>query len=120
MVVGIAALAGTVAFASGFMLAMHLLYSSIIDSYLDQWARSPPHNQVVIEAGSMRWEFGCTIYPVPWQFVDEYFRSKRDAVDRGFAPVYAKEWYWDKKDRSRFCYAGMRVADEGRRIVPPG
>ncbi|KAL8915369.1 MAG: hypothetical protein Q9171_000239 [Xanthocarpia ochracea] len=88
------------------------IYDKILNTLLDQWARSPGKNQVVIEAGSLRWEFGCTIAPIPQLFLEEYFDSKRDALSRGFAPAYAREWFWDRTDRNRRCYAGMRVADD--------
>ncbi|KAL8846419.1 MAG: hypothetical protein Q9221_008501 [Calogaya cf. arnoldii] len=95
------------------------LYSYILETLLDEWANSPPQNQLVIEAGQLRWEFGCTANPVPIEFVEEYIRSKQAAVERGFAEVYAREWWFAKGDDSRRCYAGMRVAREGEEIVPP-
>ena len=95
----------------------------LLDAKLDEWAKSPPKNQVVIEAGRLRWEFGCSVEPVPWEFLEVYFRSKDAAVQRGFAPVYAKEWWFVKGDRDgdggRWCYAAMRVAREGVEVVPP-
>ncbi|KAL8735416.1 MAG: hypothetical protein Q9166_000962 [cf. Caloplaca sp. 2 TL-2023] len=95
------------------------LYSKILDSVLNSWAQSPGKNQLVIEAGKLRWEFGCTVYPIPQRFLEEYYGSKRDAVKRGFAPVYAREWFWDKADVGRQCYAGMRIVEKGRDAVPP-
>ncbi|KAL9030030.1 MAG: hypothetical protein Q9196_001804 [Gyalolechia fulgens] len=94
-------------------------YNKILDTVLDAWAKSPPYNQFVVEAGGMRWEFGCTVHPIPQQFLEEYYRSKRDAVKRGFAPGYATEWWFARDDRARRCYAGQRIVAEGGEIVPP-
>lgn len=99
--------------------ALHRLYTIILERLLDKWAKSPPQNQVVIEAGRLRWEFGCTVNPVPWEYLEEYFRSKQSAVGRGFAEVYAKEWFFANEDNSRHCYAGMRAAREGEDVIPP-
>ena len=110
------------------------LYTSILDTILDTIASKPSINQLVIEAGNLRWEFGCTIAdpnidrngettPLPARFIEEYFESKRDAVERGFASVYEKAWWWEKVDgergRERVCFAGMRIVKEGGVIVPP-
>lgn len=109
-------------------------YTSILDTILDTIASKPSINQLVIEAGNLRWEFGCTIAdlnidsngattPLPTRFIEEYFESKRDAVERGFASVYEKAWWWEKVDgesgRERVCFAGMRIVKEGGVIVPP-
>ena len=91
----------------------------ILDSLLNEWAKSPPSNQVVIEAGRLRLEFGCASEPVPWEYVEDFTRSKQDAVDRGFAEVRSQEWIWLNGDKSRRCYAGMRVAREGEDVIPP-
>ena len=110
------------------------LYTSILDTILDKIASKPSINQLVIEAGNLRWEFGCTLAdpnidsngettPLPTRFIEEYFESKRDAVERGFASVYEKAWWWEKVDgergRERVCFAGMRIVKEGGVIVPP-
>ncbi|KAL8992627.1 MAG: hypothetical protein Q9169_006948 [Polycauliona sp. 2 TL-2023] len=112
------------------------IYTHILDQVLDAMAAAPESNQLVIEAGNLRWEFGCTMVernadedgeaipvPLPTQFIEEYFESKRDAVERGFASVYEKSWWWEKVDddseRERVCYAGMRVVQKGMVVVPP-
>lgn len=95
------------------------LYQKILDALLDAWAKSPGSNQLVVEAGSLRWEFGCTMVPVPQAFLEEYFQSKRDAVERGFLPMYEREWAFNRTDRGRYCFAGMRIAEEGEDVVPP-
>ncbi|KAI4224873.1 MAG: hypothetical protein L6R36_004354 [Xanthoria steineri] len=110
------------------------LYTSILDTILNTIASKPSINQLVIEAGNLRWEFGCAIAdpnidsngattPLPPRFVEEYFESKRGAVERGFASVYEKAWWWEKVDgergRERVCFAGMRVVKEGGVVVPP-
>lgn len=96
------------------------IYKSILDSLRDWVIRSPPLGQIHIEAGSLRWELGCTVEgPMFWEFVEDYTKSKLDAVNRGFAEVYAKEWYFSTSDRKRICYAGMRLAREGETTVPP-
>ena len=101
-------------------LSLKILYNHILDALLDIWAQTPPRNQVVIEAGSVRWEFGCTVIePVPWESIRDYYTHKRDAVDRGFAPGYEKQWYFINEDRNRRCYVAMRIADVGKTIVPP-
>ena len=99
--------------------ALVRFYSLILDNCLDFWASSPPANQVVIEAGKLRLEFGCSTQPVPWEFIAEFARSHRDAVDRGFAPLFAKEWWFDNKDRHRLCYAGLRIVPEGGNVTRP-
>ncbi|KAL8669768.1 MAG: hypothetical protein Q9168_005662, partial [Polycauliona sp. 1 TL-2023] len=91
----------------------------ILDRILDTWAKSPGSNQLVVEAGSLRWEFGCTMEPIPQAFLEEYFQDKRNAVERGFLPVYEREWVFNRTDRSRYCFAGMRIAEEGVEVVPP-
>lgn len=95
------------------------IYDKTSESLLDAWARSPGVNQLVVEAGNLRWEFGCTVQPIPQLFLEEYYWGKRDAMKRGFAPVYAREWFFNRTDRSRLCYAGMRVVNEGGTAVPP-
>ena len=99
--------------------ALVRFYSLIYENCLDFWASSPPANQVVIEAGKLRLEFGCSTQPVPWEFIAEFARSHRDAVDRGFAPLFAKEWWFDNKDRHRLCYAGLRIVPEGGNVTRP-
>lgn len=96
------------------------LFSNILDSCLDLWAYSPPANQVVIEAGKMRLEFGCSMKPVPWEFIAEYAASRKDATERGFAPGFAKEWWYDNHNRRRLCYAGIRVVPDGGEVTRPG
>ncbi|KAG6991452.1 hypothetical protein G7Y79_00052g087920 [Physcia stellaris] len=100
--------------------ALHKLFGKILDNLLNKWAKSPPLNQVVIEAGRLRLEFGCAMSePVPWEYLEDFARSKQDAVDRGFAEVRSQEWIWVNGDKSRRCYAGMRVAREGEDVIPP-
>ncbi|KAL8656347.1 MAG: hypothetical protein Q9226_002696 [Calogaya cf. arnoldii] len=112
------------------------LYTHILNKFLDSIASSPNLNHLVIEAGHLRWEFGCTLTdrnlatgngeasPLPKRFIEEYFESKRDAVERGFASVYERVWWWEKVDEEReserVCFAGMRVVGGGRVVVPPG
>lgn len=61
----------------------------------------------------MRLEFGCTAEPVPWEFILDFSAAHRDAVSRGFAPVFEKAWWFDRTDRSRLCYVGIRVVPDG-------
>ncbi|KAL6717984.1 hypothetical protein ACLMJK_004069 [Lecanora helva] len=77
-------------------------------------------NQVVIEAGKLRLEFGCAMQPVPWEFIADFAASQGDAVNRGFAPVFAREWWFDNEKMERLCYAGIRVVEEGGDVVRPG
>lgn len=65
-------------------------------------------NQVVIEAGKLRLEFGCSSEPVPWDFMYAFVQYKLDAVNRGFAEEFLKEWWHEKDDQSRICYVGFR------------
>ncbi|KAI4092274.1 MAG: hypothetical protein LQ344_003518 [Seirophora lacunosa] len=95
------------------------LHQRIIGSLLERWAQVSGRNQVVVEYGSLRWEFGCTKTPIPERFLLEYFKSKRDAVARGFMPMYEKEWLFNSTNRRTYCYVGMRVGEEGRPVVPP-
>ena len=95
------------------------IYTDIVDNLLDKWASMPPRNQLVIEAGRMRWEFGCTMSPVPWEFIEAYMKSRLDAVNRGFAPAFAKQYWILRSDNKRKCYAGLRIARENSTIVPP-
>ncbi len=101
------------------LAALSRLFRIIIDNLLTVWANSPPSNQVVIEAGNVRIEFGCSVEPVPWEFVREFAVSHRDAVERGFAPLFQREWWWGGNKTGRVCYAGMRVVEEGGVAVPP-
>lgn len=98
---------------------LRFTYQKILDTLLDAWAEIPGRNQMVVEAGNLRWEFGCTITPIPYQFLKEYYESKRDAVGRGFMPVYEREWVFNRTDRGRYCFAGMRVREEGVYVIPP-
>ncbi|KAI4249938.1 MAG: hypothetical protein L6R42_008854 [Xanthoria sp. 1 TBL-2021] len=103
-----------------FYELLSTLYTYILDTVLQSLASKPDINQLVIEAGDLRWEFGCTMSePVPVRFLEEYFESRRDAVERGFASVYAREWWWEKGERKRLCFAGMRVVGEGGVVVRP-
>lgn len=95
------------------------LFSNILDSCLNLWAYSPPANQVVIEAGNMRLEFGCSMKPVPWEFIAEYAMSRKNATERGFAPGFAKEWWYDNQNQRRLCYAGIRVVPDGGEATRP-
>ena len=100
-------------------LILRVLFTKILDSALTLWANTPLTNQVVIEAGMMRLEFGCSSRPVPVEFIAEFAASKRDAVERGFAPVFAKEWWWDGEDSGRACYVGLRYVGDGGVVAPP-
>ncbi|KAI4264727.1 MAG: hypothetical protein L6R42_000187 [Xanthoria sp. 1 TBL-2021] len=95
------------------------IYQKILDSLLDAWAKRPNQNQLVVEAGNLRWEFGCTFTPMPYEFLKEYYESKRDAVERGFLPVYKREWVFNRTDRGRYGFAGMRIAEQGVDVIPP-
>ena len=73
----------------------------------------------MLEAGNLRIEFGCTKAPVPLDFIAEFAASRRDAVERGFAPAFEREWWWEKEGKRRICYVGMRVVGEGGVAIPP-
>ena len=95
------------------------VYNNILNNLLDKWASMPPQNQLVIEAGSLRWEFGCTLAPVPWEFIEAYMKSKLDAVNRGFASAFAKQYWILRSDNKRICYAGFRIARENSAVILP-
>lgn len=102
------------------------IFDLILDSALYAWASKPPANQVVLEAGNLRMEFGCTLEPVPWEFIAAFAASQRDAVARGFMGVFDKEWWFQRNGTGgagrltgRLCYVGMRIVEEGRVVVPP-
>ncbi|KAL8847172.1 MAG: hypothetical protein Q9221_007773 [Calogaya cf. arnoldii] len=100
--------------------SLHTLYQKIIDSLLEAVALSPGSNQLVIEYGRVRFEFGCTMTPIPKEFLVEYFESKRDAVRRGFAVGYEREWVFNRRwERGWYCYAGERMAEVGREVMEP-
>ncbi|KAI4230664.1 MAG: hypothetical protein LQ349_006113 [Xanthoria aureola] len=92
-----------------------------LNAIANEIARRPEMNQLVIEAGHLRWEFGCTMTePLPIEFLEKYFQSRRDAIERGFASVYSKEWWSERGEgNTRLCFAGMRVVGEGGVVVPP-
>lgn len=92
-----------------------------LNAIANEIARRPDMNQLVIEAGHLRWEFGCTMTePVPIEFLEKYFQSRRDAIERGFASVYSKEWWSERGEgNTRLCFAGMRIVGEGVVVVPP-
>ena len=100
-------------------IALARLFKQILDNVVTIWANSPPYNQIVLEAGNMRIEFGCSGEPVPLEFVAEFAASHLDAVERGFAPAFAREWWWDRTGSGKVCYAGIRVVEGGRVAVPP-
>ena len=95
------------------------IYINILNNLLDKWASMPQGNQLVIEAGRLRWEFACTLTPVPREFIEAYIKSRVDAVNRGFAPAFAKQYWILRSDNRRKCYAGLRIARENSTIVPP-
>lgn len=108
---------------------VYRIFSRILDDALTRWALSPPSNQVVLEAGNVRIEFGCAmLQPVPWEFVAEMALSGREAVRRGFMPFFQRQWWWvrngtegggEEEGEGRVCYVGIRVVEEGRVVVPP-
>lgn len=108
---------------------LYRIFSRILDDALTRWALSPPSNQVVLEAGNVRIEFGCAmLQPVPWEFVAEMALSGREAVRRGFMPFFQRQWWWvrngtegggEEEGEGRVCYVGIRVVEEGRVVVPP-
>ena len=56
-------------------------------------------------------------------FIAEFAASRRDAVERGFAPAFAKEW-WSERGargmrRGRLCYVGLRIVGAGGVAIPP-
>lgn len=77
----------------------------------------------MLEWGNLRVEFGCSATPVPVAFIAEFAASRRNAAERGFAPVFAKEWWWERgargRWRGRLCYAGLRVVEAGGVAIPP-
>ncbi|KAL8646965.1 MAG: hypothetical protein Q9226_006629, partial [Calogaya cf. arnoldii] len=89
------------------------IYQKVLDSLLDAWAERPNQNQLMVKAGKLGWEFGCMITPMPCEFLKEYYERNRDAVERGFLPVFEREWVFNRTDRGRYCFAGMRIAEEG-------
>ncbi len=95
------------------------LLSRILDTCITLWAYNTPANQVVIEAGNMRLEFGCAMEPVPWEFIAEFAASRRDATKRGFAPGYSKEWWFNNRHEKRICYAGIRLVPDGGEAERP-
>ena len=107
-----------VAFVTAFVILVRL-FSEILDNCLSIWALNPPRNQVVIEAGQLRLEFGCCMQPVPWEFVADFIKSQESAIKRGFAPLFARLWQFDNTDRKRFCYAGLRIVPKGGEVVVP-
>lgn len=100
-------------------LTLTKIFKFILDKALTRWAHNPPYNQISIEAGTLRWEFGCTLHPVPWEFIQVYFRAQDSAVKRGFASVYAREWWYKSKDKGRVCYAGMRIVPQAFKVQVP-
>ena len=115
------------AIAVGFLISLVAafavlvrVFSEIIENCLTIWAMSLPRNQVVIEAGTLRMEFGCSMQPVPWEFIAEFAESQKRAVDRGFAPLFARLWRFDNTNSQRFCYVGLRIVVKGGEVVPPG
>ena len=103
----------------GAVCAVLAAFYSIVDRALTIWANSPPANQVTIETTSMRLEFGCSIEPVPWEFIAEFVASQMDAVNRGFAASFEREYWSENGDRTRLCYVGFRVLREGEMAIPP-
>lgn len=107
-------------------IALTRFFNLILDRALNAWASKPRANQVVLEAGNLRMEFGCTLEPVPWEFIAAFAESRRDAIARGFMGVFDKEWWFQKNGTGgaselpmRTCYVGMRIVEEGRVVVPP-
>lgn len=47
------------------------------------------------------------------EFISEWSHDRREAIDRGFAPVYAREWWFDSRNRTRRCCVGIRMVPEG-------
>lgn len=124
-VFGTATVALTAAIAIPYIVLTRM-FNLILNSALYVWASNPPANQVVLEAGNLRMEFGCTLEPVPWEFVAAFAASRRDAVARGFMWVFDKEWWFQKNGSGGaggipgiLCYVGMRIVEEGRVVVPP-
>ena len=118
----------TISVGFGFAIAIPCilfsrLFDKIVDSALNVWASYPRANQVVLEAGKLRIEFGCTLEPVPWEFIAAFAASQRDAVERGFLGVFDKQWWWQKNEtresRGRRCYVGTRIVENGKVVVPP-
>lgn len=101
------------------LTAMDRIMSDIIEDCLTTWAGIPSRNQVVVEAGNMRLEFGCATEPVMVEFIHDWAHSRRDAIRRGFAPVYAKEWWFDGRNRTRRCYVGIRMVPDGGTAEKP-
>ncbi|KAI4090659.1 MAG: hypothetical protein LQ339_008310 [Xanthoria mediterranea] len=95
------------------------VYQTILDALLDAWAKNIDGNLLVVEAGNLRWEFGCTMQPIPQVFLEEYYRSRKNALSRGFLPAYEREWVFNRTDRARYCFAGMRIVEDGEVVVPP-
>ena len=75
----------------------------------------------MLEAGNLRIEFGCSKAPVPMEFLAEFAASHLEAVERGFAPFFVREWWWERGGvkGGRVCYAGLRVVQGGGVAVPP-
>ena len=99
--------------------ALYRLYTEVLDNTLTIWAKKPPLNQVVVEFGAFRLEFGCSMQPVPWEFITQFADSTRDCVNRGFSVNFERQWWYEKANSSRICYAGLRTVAEGQTIQPP-
>lgn len=66
------------------------------DSAFTTSAIRPRSNQVAIEAGMIRFEFGCSQELIPWKFDVEFAARARDAIKVGFERV----WAWRIHERT--------------------
>ena len=86
----------------------------MLDLVLEVWSLQPGRNILVLEAGRLQFEFGCTQgVPVPWAFLHAFTQHKVEAVRRGFAERVVREWWVETGGDGRVCYAGLSIVEKG-------
>lgn len=87
---------------------MRRIYKIIPKTLREEWTRRTFEERLVtVTWGWLLWEMGRLEHPMALGPMGEYFFQKLEYSERGFAPVFVREW--TIVDGARECWFSMSV-----------
>lgn len=87
---------------------MRHIYKIILKTLREEWTRLTFEEKLVtVTWGRLLWEMGCLEHPMALGPMGKYFRQKLEDPERGFAPVFVREW--TIVGGARECWFSMSV-----------